>query len=131
MLRTTHRQAKLDFPFATINIILLLLFFFIVTGSIVGKDETRVAPPVTSLLATDRLPRPLLVIDRSGELFLDQVRMSLSQAIAASAADRSGRPLNIVADRSLPAEMFLDIVDQVRSAGVPVRIVTLHAAAGG
>jgi hypothetical protein len=35
-LRPARRAEKLDFPFATINIILLLLFFFIVTGSIVG-----------------------------------------------------------------------------------------------
>ena len=68
MQRTVHKPEKLDFPFAIINIILLLLFFFIVTGSIIGKNETAVAPPLTSRLITERLPRPLLVIDKSGAL---------------------------------------------------------------
>ena len=82
MLRTARKLEKLDFPFATINIILLLLFFFIVTGSIVGKNETSVAPPLTSRLATERLPRPLLVIDKAGALYLDEVPTSLPRAIA-------------------------------------------------
>lgn len=132
MLRAVHKPEKLDFPFATINIILLLLFFFIVTGSIAGKTETSVAPPVTSRLATERLPRPLLVIDKSGTLYLDQAPVRLADAIArmkATEVTRS-RPLNVIAEKTFPAERFLDIVDAVRRAGVPVRIVTLDVKAG-
>jgi biopolymer transport protein ExbD len=134
MLRAMRKPEKLDFPFATINIILLLLFFFIVTGSIVGKTETSVTPPVTSRLATERLPRPLLVIDKAGTLYLDEVPVNLTEAIArmgppADASER--RVLNVIAERTFPAERFLDIVDAVRRAGVPVRIITLDAKPGG
>lgn len=132
MLRVMRKQEKLDFPFATINIILLLLFFFIVTGSIVGKTETTVAPPVTSRLATERLPRPLLVIDKTGALYLDEVPVKLEEAIARmQGTGEAPRMLNVMAEKTFSAERFLDIVDAVRRAGVPVRIVTLDKKTGG
>jgi biopolymer transport protein ExbD len=136
MQRMARKREKLDFAFGLINIILLLLFFFIVTGSIVGKNETSVAPPVTSRLTTERLPRPLLVIDKSGAFYLDEVPMNLSQAIGrmqsvASTAPSAARTLNVIADRTLPAQQFLDVVETIRAAGVPVRIVTLDSQAKG
>jgi hypothetical protein len=39
--------------------------------------------------------------------------------------------LNVIADRTFPAQRFLDIVEAIRQAGVPVRIVTLDARARG
>ena len=136
MQRLTRDRQKLDFPFAFINIILLLLFFFIVTGSIIGRNETGVAPPLTSRLTTERLPRPLLVMDKAGALFLDEVPTSLADAIARMQRVRHdiperARTLNVIADRTLPAERFLGIVEAIRQAGVPVRIVTLDAQAKG
>jgi biopolymer transport protein ExbD len=128
MQRTIHKTEKLDFPFAIINIILLLLFFFIVTGSIVGKNETSVAPPLTSRLTTERLPRPLLVIDKSGALYLDEIATTVPDAIARMKAGGAepARLLNVIADRSVSAQGFLDIIDGLRRGGVPVRIITLN-----
>jgi biopolymer transport protein ExbD len=128
-------REKLDFPFAIINVILLLLFFFIVTGSIVGKNETGVAPPLTSQLATERLPRPLLAIDKTGALYLDEVPTSLPQAIAhvQKLAQDSSSPqqvLNVITDRTFSAQRFLAIVDEIRRAGIAVRIVTVDDRAG-
>jgi len=136
MQRLARERQKLDFPFAFINIILLLLFFFIVTGSIIGKNETSVAPPLTSRLTTERLPRPLLVIDKAGALYLDEVPTSLADAIASMERVGGDTPaptltLNVIADRTFPAQRFLDIVEAIRQAGVPVRIVTLDARAKG
>ncbi len=131
--RLVQEKQKLDFPFAFINIILLLLFFFIVTGSIVGKNETSVAPPITSRLATERLPRPLLSIDKDGALYLDELRTGLAEAVTRlkrSAPPGQAAPaLNVIADRTFPAQRFLDIIETIRQAGVPVRIVTLDAQA--
>ena len=39
---------------------------------------------------------------------------------------RPVRTLNVIADRDFSAERFLDIVDGLRSQGVPVRIITLN-----
>lgn len=134
MQRTIHKPEKLDFPFAIINIILLLLFFFIVTGSIVGKNETTVLPPLTSRLTTERLPRPLLTIDKSGALFLDEVATSLPDAIRRMKAGEAGatpRMVNVIVDRSFSAQRFLDIVDGLRQGGIPVRIITINQKSGG
>lgn len=125
MLRTERKREKLDFPFATINIILLLLFFFVVSGSIMGVNETSVAPPVIAQSVPERLPRPLLVIDRQGALFLDDTLVGVDE-IAGRLRAKGGKPvLNIVADREFPAERFLSVVEAVRREGVAVRIVTL------
>src|SRR5262245_52868718 len=114
MRQLPHKLEKLDFPFAIINIILLLLFFFIVTGSIVGKNETSVAPPLTSRLTTERLPRPLLVIDKTGALYLDEVPTSLPAAITrmqgiSPELPQQARTLNVIADRTFSAQRFLDV----------------------
>jgi biopolymer transport protein ExbD len=132
MPRLPRREAKLDFPFATINIILLLLFFFIVTGSIVGSNETVVAPPLTERLPPERLPRPLLLVSQAGGLFLDDVAVESSDVIERMGTlpkDSAGRMpvLNIVADRKFSGERFLAIVEEIRSAGIVVRVVTLSS----
>jgi biopolymer transport protein ExbD len=136
MPRLPRREAKLDFPFATINIILLLLCFFIVTGSIVGGNETAVTPPLTARLPPERLPRPLLLVSQAGALFLDDVPIESSKVIERMAAlpKNSARRmpvLNIVADREFSGERFLAIVEEMRSAGIVVRIVTLSSASMG
>lgn len=127
MLRTERKREKLDFPFATINIILLLLFFFVVSGSIMGANETRVAPPVIEGALPERLPRPLLVIDAQGALFLDDTLVGVDEIAARLRAKQDGRApfLNIVADRFYSAEKFLAVIEAVRREGVAVRIVTL------
>ena len=79
MRQVAHKPERLDFGFGLINIVLLLLFFFIVTGSIVGRNEAGVAAPLTSKLATERLPRPLLVVDKAGALFFDEVPITLQE----------------------------------------------------
>jgi biopolymer transport protein ExbD len=129
MRQVAHKPERLDFGFGLINIVLLLLFFFIVTGSIVGRNEAGVAAPLTSKLATERLPRPLLVVDGVGALFFDEVPITLAGAVARMKSDDPAlavRALNVIADRDFSAERFLDIVDGLRSQGVPVRIITLN-----
>lgn len=131
MLRSKIRSRKLDFPFATINIVLLLLFFFIVTGSVVGRHELGVEPPLTQQLPPERLPRPLLLIDGEGALFLDDRPVSRAEiaGLLGTRAHAVGQPevLNVIADREFSGESFLEIVDSVRGAGIPVRIITLDA----
>ena len=125
-----RRRAGLDFPFATINIVLLLLFFFIVTGSIVGKNENLVAPPILKQTAPGRLPRPLLVVGQAGDLFLNDVPVSRDDLVskareALKTATVDPAELNLVADRTYSGEAFLALVEAIRAAGIPVRIVTL------
>jgi biopolymer transport protein ExbD len=123
-----RRRRGLDFPFATINVVLLLLLFFVVTGSIVGKNESGVTAPSADQRAASRLPRPLLVVDAAGHLFLDdepvaRAELAAHARAALSASSDPSPSLSIYADRSGSGGAFLTLVEQLRAARIPVRIV--------
>lgn len=131
-LHAPRPRPKLDFPFATINVILLLLFFSLLTGSIIGRNETALAPPVTTDLPLERLPRPLLLVAADGSLLLDEAPVELEKVVEIMRGSaRDGKPavLSIIADRAFPAAPFLAIVQHLRGEGIPVRIVTLSSRA--
>ena len=131
-LRAQRPRPKLDFPFATINVILLLLFFSLLTGSIIGRNETVLAPPVTTDLPLQRLPRPLLLVAADGSLLLDETPVDLEKvAETMRGIARGEKPsvLSIMADRAFPAAPFLTVVQHLRGQGIPVRIVTLSSRA--
>ena len=76
----------------------------------------------------------MLVIDKAGAHLLDEEPTSLPEAIARMKGSDPALPvrmLNVIADRSFPAQRFLDIIDELRRGGIPVRIVTLSEKAEG
>jgi len=120
-----------DFSLAIINVVFLLLFFFILTGSVVQRSEMEVRAPFTKNLPLERLPRPLIVISKKSELFLngvpiteDQLNLTISQSNGKPDAKFS--KINILADGKLSAKSFLKIVDWLKKSGIPVRIVTVR-----
>lgn len=122
-------RASMDFSLPAINIILLLLFFFIVAGTVAAREEARTAPPVTADLPLERLPRPLLLLADDGSLWLDGATLARAELVdAARARSTAGgreRPVNVLAPEWMAASTFLDIVGDLRGAGLSVRIVTL------
>lgn len=117
------------FSLATINIVFLLLLFFLVAGSIVQPGEAEIDAPLSERLPLEYLPRPLLVLDETGALRLDgtpvaaaDVATEATRALAAS----DGVYLNILAERELPAQALLDLVDLLSASGIPSRIVTIR-----
>lgn len=127
LLPPPRRRRKPDFSLTTVNIVFLLLLFYLATGSLIKKSELETDIPVTEELPLERLPRPLLLVAGDG-LFLDGRAVSPLDAAAEArrALDGEGSFLNVLADRSLPAGDFLDIVAGIQAAGVPVRLVTLR-----
>ena len=120
-----------DFSLAIINVVFLLLFFFILTGSVVQRSEMEVRAPFTKNLPLERLPRPLIVISQSQELFLDglpitEEKLGLKITQTADIPKTRFKMLNILADGKLSAKSFLKIVDRLRKSGLPVRIVTVR-----
>ncbi len=123
-----HRES-LDFALPTINVIFLLMLYFLIAGTLVQGDELAVAPPETSSMPADRLPRPLLVLDEAGGMTLDGapiVPSGIADAVAASGAT-AGKPLNILAPRGQPARAMLDILLLLEAERLPVRIVALDS----
>lgn len=135
MRRRAPRRDKFDFSLAAINIVLLLLFFFVVSGTVMGRNETGVKAPLTVRLPHEKLPRPLLLIASDGLFLNDRPtgREELTETLRAGGAgiDKRHPVLNVLAERDLPAERLLDVVDMAQAAGVEVRVVTLDASALG
>ena len=69
-------------------------------------------------------------------MYLDEMPTNLPEAIArmqdvVSRSPSATQPLNVIADRTFSAQRFLNIIEAIRVAGIPVRIVTLDAQSGG
>lgn len=123
------RRERMEFALPTINVIFLLMLYFLIAGTIVQKDELTVTPPVTMENATDRLPRPLLVITDASTFTLDGVPVARADLVTAAAAAiasplASTPQLNVLAPREMAAGPFLEILAALGSAGVPLRLVT-------
>jgi biopolymer transport protein ExbD len=126
-----RRRERMEFALPTINIIFLLMLYFLIAGTIVQKDELRVAPPITTENATSRLPRPLLVISDTGTFTLDGLPLPREELVAAAAkaiADPLAQTpqLNVLAPRDMAAAPFLEILAAFGAGGVPVRLVTVE-----
>ena len=125
------RRERMEFALPTINIIFLLMLYFLIAGTIVQKDELSVSPPVSTEDATDRLPRPLLVISNDGTFTLDGVPLAREELVAA-ASQAIDSPLaqtpqlNVLAPRERAAAPFLESLAAFGAGGVPVRLVTVE-----
>ena len=130
LARKPRRRERLEFALPTINIIFLLMLYFLVAGTIVQKDELGVAPPETSRVATDRLPRPLLSINDAGAMTLDGVLVTVAElpaaAQAATGPNAQAHQLNILAPAGMPASAFLGVLSGLAAANVAVRVVTIE-----
>lgn len=125
------RRERMEFALPTINIIFLLMLYFLIAGTIVQKDELSVSPPVSTEAATDRLPRPLLVISDAGTFTLDGMPVSTDDLVAAATAAISDplaetQQLNVLAPREMAAAPFLEILGVLGAGGVPVRLVLVE-----
>jgi biopolymer transport protein ExbD len=130
-----RRRERMEFALPTINVIFLLMLYFLVAGTIVQKDELGVLPPVTAENATDRLPRPLLVMTDEGTFTLDGVPVERADLVAAAAAAIADPlaptpQLNVLAPREMAAGPFLEVLAAFGAGGVPVRLVMVEPESG-
>ncbi|MDF3605046.1 biopolymer transporter ExbD [Paracoccus sp. DMF-8] len=126
-LRLPHRNRLLamDVSLAIVNIVLLLIFFFVVTGQDARQsDELDLSE--TRHLPLDRLPSPILVIDRQGEWALDGA--PITPDLLPVALERQGAQdqLYLIIDRAAPASQLIAALNRQELAGFDIRLVTLH-----
>ncbi len=120
-----------DFTLTMINIVFLLLLFFLTTGSLTNGNEAQSTVPVTQDLPLERLPRPLLLLQADGSLFLDGRAIGGDGLVAAArtavaATGKADTAVNLLAQPDMPAAPFLAVSETLRSVGIPVRIVTVR-----
>jgi len=137
----------LDFSLTSVNIVFLLLLFFLTAGTLMQDAETDIRAPRTEELPLSRLPRPLLVVDSAGNMFLDGTATTIGQLLVEAVPEATGAPLSgapskaagpaeevkalpvlhVMPDRNLSAVRFLNIVKSIRSAGVwNITLVTIR-----
>jgi len=126
-----HEKVGADFSLATVNIVLLLVFFFLITGTLVERDEMAVDLAETRDLPLDRLPRPLLLMQAEGNWSLDGEAISpatlvsaLNESLASLPGD--GRVLHLLPDKHLPAADLLSVLQRGDLADVQIKLVTLR-----
>jgi biopolymer transport protein ExbD len=125
ILSPPPRRRQADFSLATVNIVLLLVFFFLITGSMVQTGEADVDLARTSELPLERLPRPLLLIDENGNEALDGTPLAAGE-LGPALAEQSAGVLYVLADRDLPADRLLGLLQRPELAGIGLQLVTLH-----
>lgn len=124
-----------DFTLTMINIVFLLLLFFLTTGSLTNREEKQSTIPFTRNLPLERLPRPLLLMESDGSLFLDGRAISRDEVVEAAraaieATGRADTPLSLLAQRDMAAAGFLNVAETLRAAGLGLQVVTLREPAG-
>lgn len=119
------KRQRPDFSLAVINIVFLLLLFYLATGRLITHGELMTDVPLTQHLPLDQLPRPLLLVTADKSLFLDGAPVSLDTlpGAARKAAENTGF-LNILAESTVPADDFVDLLARISTANVSLRIVT-------
>lgn len=126
--RLDRRTQKVtpDPSLAIINVVLLLIFFFLVTGQFIADNAGAIDIAITTDLPFDQLPRPILVIGPGGTLQLDGV--TVAPELLGVAVDALPQPvtLNILVDRSAPAQTLLQLIGRPELAQIDIRLVTLR-----
>lgn len=125
-------RRKPDFSAVMVSIVFLLLLFYLAAGSLIKQSELETDLPVTEDLPLERLPRPLLLVGSEG-LLLDGRAIAQDRLVAEvrdAVETASGRPVNLLSDRAMPAAPLVMAISALRSAGLPVRILTVRRNAG-
>ena len=129
--RPAKPRERMEFALPTINVIFLLMLYFLIAGTIVQNDELSVTPPVTTEAPTDRLPRPLLVVNEAGGLLLNGeplTREELMVAAAEAVMRSQEQTLNVLAPAAMAAGPFLELINAFAASNIPVRVVMIDKA---
>ena len=116
--RTTRAEIQMT---PLIDMVFILLIFFVVTTSFVAETGIGIERPRAG--SADSLPREsvTLGVNRSGEIVLGGQKtqlFSIRPSIETQLRNRPGLAVVIVADKTVPIERIVRVMDEVRSAGV-------------
>jgi biopolymer transport protein ExbD len=124
-----NRRLDPDVSFSIVSIVFLLLFFFLLTGQMLNQAAQGMALAETADLPLDRLPSPILVVERGGQWSLDG--RPVAPDLLAVALQDLPQPviLHVLIGKEAPAESLLQVVARPDLADVDLRLVTLRRGA--
>ncbi|AGT11482.1 ExbD/TolR family protein [Paracoccus aminophilus] len=115
----------IDVSLAIVNIVLLLIFFFVVSGQEFSQAR-EIDLSETSRLPLDRLPKPILVIDRAGGWSLDGTPVEPELLSLALPGVAEGGDLFLMIDRRAPASQLIAVLNRPELKPYRLRLVTVR-----
>ena len=113
-----------------LDIVFIMLIFFIVTASFVREPGIDPDRPVAETAATKELANILIAVSSADRVWMNNTRVALPSVrhlVAAARAENPESSVVIVADEAASTGIVLDLMDNVRAAGV----TTISGAAQG
>lgn len=120
-----RKNAHIDVSMAIVNIVLLLIFFFVVSGQEYA-EMGEVDLSETSALPLERLPKPLLAINRAGEWSLDGEAITPELLPLALEKEAVEGDVFLVLDRAAPASQLIATLNRPELEPYRLRLVTLR-----
>lgn len=111
-----------------IDIMLVLLTIVLTTSTFIASGAIRVSLPQASARGEQELQTLSLTIDQEGTVYLHDRPVSLTQMCAGLNGLDPETPVLIRADRELPLQFFVDVMDRIKALGF--RRVSLQTEAG-
>lgn len=100
-----------------VDVMLVLLTIVLMTSTFIATGGIAVELPKASKSPTETLKNRIIEIDRNGVLYLDSTSTSLEGLKdSMSSLDRE-TPILIRADRDIALQIFVDVMDCVKSLG--------------
>ena len=104
-----------------LDIVFIMLIFFIVTTSFVKEPGVLVNKPWAETAATKERGNILIAVMHNDEIWMNKQQVELQgirQMVEAARAENPESSAIIVADEQASTGMVIDLMDQVRAAGV-------------
>ena len=104
-----------------LDIVFIMLIFFIVTTSFVKEPGINPVRPFAETAATKERGNIMIAVSRDDQIWMNKNRVELTgvrQLVEAARAENPESSVIIVADESASTGMVIDLMDQVRVAGV-------------
>ena len=104
-----------------LDIVFIMLIFFIVTTSFVKEPGINPSRPFAQTAATKERGNIMIAVSDSDQIWMDKKRVELHgirQLVEAARAENPESSVIIVADQAASTGMVIDLMDNVRAAGV-------------
>jgi biopolymer transport protein ExbD len=115
-----QEETELDMT-PMLDIVFIMLIFFIVTTSFVKESGVTVSTPQASTASKQENANIFIAITASGEVWIDRRPVdprSIRAVVARLHADNPEGSVIIQSDENSPTGVLVEIMDQVRLAGV-------------
>ena len=122
MIRRRKKPILLVSVAAMGDIAFLLIIFFILVGNFM-KDNMKFSPPVSMDLESQETPQVIVVMDESGEVWLQGIMIhinELSDRVQEAVGDHRDRPVHVKIHRTIERKDFLPVIEALSEAGVRI-----------